>query len=632
MATALQQLGRYWSPNRTTKRSPNVGDPVPDIDLFAGPAVQRALLAAFHNKCAFCESFTTEASPITIAHFRPTSSAVGLDGVASRQHYWWLTYEWTNLLPICSDCNRSKGSRFPIRGTRADQGESFDREGRLLLDPCTDDPASHLVFFSDGTVASDTDQGKTTIDALALNRPHLVEARASRARSVLALLEATNDIDGTWKFLPDRLASGRDRLANSTAASAEFSTLCRQVIEEYRDGGRGERFTSRQLVKASFATDQTVKQAYELTGDKESMADVDRSRYFGTTRWIERIVLHNFRAIADLELDCSSSPSTGAPWTVLLGENGTGKSSILQAIALALIGDGYRRRLEVRPERVLRHGTKRGAVTVWTSNLAPFDLAYRLGEDTLEGTSEAPMLLLAYGSTRLLPRTLAETSSESPGVARVDNLFDPFLPLPDPAQWLLELPPVKLADVEQKLKVLLALDEKTRLVTDHERAEVTFRTGRTRSTLAELSDGYQSMLVLVCDVMRTVLTTWDTVEQAEGIVLIDELGAHLHPTWRMRVRRSAPHRIATSAVHRQHARSAVPPRTRRRRGDSPAAQRTTAHRRAQRSAVSEGSSGRSTSDLRALRTRQHRRPRTRRSLQALLPPPGAPAPDESTDR
>jgi hypothetical protein len=43
------------------------------------------------------------------------------------------------------------------------------------------------------------------------------------------------------------------------------------------------------------------------------------------------------------------------------------------------------------------------------------------------------------------------------------------------------------------------------------------------------------MLILVCDILRTVLTIWDEVEQAEGIVLIDELGAHLHPRWRMRV-------------------------------------------------------------------------------------------------
>ena len=35
--------------------------------------------------------------------------------------------------------------------------------------------------------------------------------------------------------------------------------------------------------------------------------------------------------------------------------------------------------------------------------------------------------------------------------------------------------------------------------------------------------------------MITLLRQWPTVEAAEGTVLIDELGAHLHPRWRMRI-------------------------------------------------------------------------------------------------
>ena len=35
--------------------------------------------------------------------------------------------------------------------------------------------------------------------------------------------------------------------------------------------------------------------------------------------------------------------------------------------------------------------------------------------------------------------------------------------------------------------------------------------------------------------MNTVLSKWEHVSLAEGIVLIDELGAHLHPRWRMRI-------------------------------------------------------------------------------------------------
>jgi putative AbiEii toxin of type IV toxin-antitoxin system len=36
-------------------------------------------------------------------------------------------------------------------------------------------------------------------------------------------------------------------------------------------------------------------------------------------------------------------------------------------------------------------------------------------------------------------------------------------------------------------------------------------------------------------VMKVVLKMWDTPAVAEGIVIVDELGAHLHPSWRMRI-------------------------------------------------------------------------------------------------
>jgi hypothetical protein len=43
------------------------------------------------------------------------------------------------------------------------------------------------------------------------------------------------------------------------------------------------------------------------------------------------------------------------------------------------------------------------------------------------------------------------------------------------------------------------------------------------------------VLATVIDILEVTLRLWPTPESAEGIVLLDEIGAHLHPTWRMRV-------------------------------------------------------------------------------------------------
>ncbi len=53
--------------------------------------------------------------------------------------------------------------------------------------------------------------------------------------------------------------------------------------------------------------------------------------------------------------------------------------------------------------------------------------------------------------------------------------------------------------------------------------------------LEDLSAGYQSVVALSTDIMSVLLNVWDGVQVAEGIVLIDEIDAHLHPRWKMQI-------------------------------------------------------------------------------------------------
>jgi hypothetical protein len=134
---------------------------------------------------------------------------------------------------------------------------------------------------------------------------------------------------------------------------------------------------------------------------------------------------------------------------------------------------------------------------------------------------------------RLPPRDRGPVDTSPSSTVKVTNLFDPLAPITDPATWLSSLPDGQFEDVALSLKALLSLDDRTRI--ERRDGVVFIRMGRRRDSLDELSDGYQSMLVLACDVMNTVLGLWASPAQAEGIVLIDELGAHLHPRWRMRI-------------------------------------------------------------------------------------------------
>lgn len=106
-----------------------------DNQCYGSIAIKAELNKYYHQKCAFCETRLTEHSPnspnsFTIEHFRPKGNGL----------YYWLAYEWTNLLPACRDCNQHKNDSFqlPNRQEKAKVPIIIGADGQksLNLDRC----------------------------------------------------------------------------------------------------------------------------------------------------------------------------------------------------------------------------------------------------------------------------------------------------------------------------------------------------------------------------------------------------------------------------------------------------------------------------------------------------------------
>ena len=54
--------------------------------------------------------------------------------------------------------------------------------------------------------------------------------------------------------------------------------------------------------------------------------------------FIDKVTLKNIRGFRDLEFSLGRGGGRYAGWTVFTGDNGSGKSSLLEAIAVALTG------------------------------------------------------------------------------------------------------------------------------------------------------------------------------------------------------------------------------------------------------------------------------------------------------
>lgn len=75
--------------------------------------------------------------------------------------------------------------------------------------------------------------------------------------------------------------------------------------------------------------------------------------------YLVRIALRDVRSIKSLDLNFHASAGGTRRWTLLLGENGCGKSSVLRAIALLLAGSDALPELLGDPDAWIRNGAKK---------------------------------------------------------------------------------------------------------------------------------------------------------------------------------------------------------------------------------------------------------------------------------
>ena len=558
----------------------------------------------FRGKCAYCEQPVETGTLVTkggkgggglaskLDFFRPHSEAIGLEGGSDPDHYWWLAFAWENHYLACADCLRYKRSQFPVVGNRLDynpRARTYKRDKSLLLDPCDDLPFRWLEFAWDGRVKgvqpanastrrawADFDRGDATIQILGLNRSALVQVRkgvASRLEEMWGVMSDAGNAEVSKaiehqiaaeaphagmvrQLLADRLLE----LPEDVAGQMSLQPLLRAVqaeMEALRSRTRTKRTRERSLPPAVQPDDRAGAVEEEAGAPPPATT-------LGTVR-LERVWLKNYKAIHDLELSFNESgdlhvlefTSEGpteriesrASWKMLLGENGTGKSTVLEAIASVLMGPrlldpAVQEKLDIAPGGVLRRGSRSGFVrvkfdgdeTVWELRFTKTRYTFPNGAPTLA------TFVRGYGATRLLPgrahRSEDPTYGESVDVA---NLFNPFVPLIDADAWLMGLSEDHFIGAARAITDLLNraedhYDVDGNLIPRTEEL-VTRQDGHVLvegDPLRYLSDGYRTVLAMCCDIMAAVPHMAD-MHAATGIVLVDEIGAHLHPSWKMRI-------------------------------------------------------------------------------------------------
>jgi 5-methylcytosine-specific restriction endonuclease McrA len=245
----------------------------------------------FHGKCAYCETDIGMARQSGDAeHFRPKGRVNYKDGgkfvivkvqsptgqEITHPGYFWLAYNWKNLVPACRKCNSEQGKKnqFPIdaqhvllrqlapaqlQGLKVTPHQSpswpgfyylepedlDDAEDRLLLHPYYDDPRKYLQFAEHGIEAPVPDasnqpsrKGEHSIEVYELYNDDLRRARDVAQRSActsffMAYMNAVDCKKGKEECLKEawnRISGVVEGHAQYSAAALDFVRLhCRTL-------------------------------------------------------------------------------------------------------------------------------------------------------------------------------------------------------------------------------------------------------------------------------------------------------------------------------------------------------------------------------------------------------------------
>ncbi|MDA7429790.1 AAA family ATPase [Primorskyibacter aestuariivivens] len=274
---------------------------------------------------------------------------------------------------------------------------------------------------------------------------------------------------------------------------------------------------------------------------------------------VTRVEISNFKALRDISFDLPETvPSTSgtesgqSPCMILLGENATGKSSVLEAMALAIAGaneakalDGLLKDEALAPRDLIHRpdpskwdqpAPGMAVRLTFRDHSAPIGLDARPGDTRFRGHDSCAKVVLGYGPRRYF--TNRRTTRFRAPAHRIRSLFDPMDMIANPIHWLSGLEGKAFFAAARVLRVILMLDNEDDFERDDDPktpGAIFVRQNGQRTALKDLSVGYKSVIAMACDIIRELSYHFDNIEKAHAIVFVDEIETHLHPRWKMRI-------------------------------------------------------------------------------------------------
>jgi len=259
--------------------------------------------------------------------------------------------------------------------------------------------------------------------------------------------------------------------------------------------------------------------------------------------YIKKIILKNIRCFKDVAIFYDLS-GDAPPWTVIVGDNSAGKTTLLRSIAIGLCDESSAAGLLKESDSgYVRYGEIEGKIIIHLSE----DNNHYSIETTIKHIktkngyiervrqkttpSEFPwdnLFVTGYGAGR--GTSGAGDIAGYSVINAVYNMFNYTEGLQNPELTILRLKkPASQKEARKILERLLAVNS-----IKLEKAGITVDGQWGSMPLRDLADGYKSTFLWVTDFLGWAYSfdeKIETISKFKGIVIIDELEQHLHATW-----------------------------------------------------------------------------------------------------